>query len=67
MTPVNMTCKQRRLGDSIYEYNSDRPTSSCQYFDVKAIKMRLNKTDNLQQTANTYTRQIFVVHKILLV
>ncbi len=27
---INMRCKQRRLGDLIYKYNSDHPTSSCQ-------------------------------------
>ncbi len=32
---INMRCKQRRLGDSIYVQNSDWPTSFCQYFKGK--------------------------------
>ncbi len=29
---INMRCKQSSLGELIYKYNSDRPTSYCQYY-----------------------------------
>jgi hypothetical protein len=47
MALINMRCKQSRLGDSIYEYNSDRPTSSCQWAKDKKreIKERVRERE----------------------
>jgi hypothetical protein len=47
-----MRCKQRRLGDSIYEYNSNWPTSSCQYngfkLAINEIKIMFHTTDHFE-------------------
>ncbi len=46
---IKMRCKQRRLGDSIYEYNSDWPSSSCEYngfkLAINEIKIMFHTTD----------------------
>ncbi len=39
---INMRCKHRRLSDSIYELNSDRPTSSCQYSRIEIVDPRIS-------------------------